>query len=458
LLVGILRRLQLQRLGLLDQRAHPVGLPAFLDMLGDEADHVVAPAVGDQPRLDRRPAGRQLVEHGDVEVGVVAHGQGARNRRRRHHQLVRIAALLAQREALGDAEAVLFIDNGQPELGEIDAFLDQRVGADDQLRLGGRGRQLFALGLPSSGCRTARPPDAERFQPVAQFQVVLLGKNFGRRHEGRLPAGRNRLAGSERGDDGLAGTDIALQQALHRIGLGQIAGNFCHRPQLGAGQAERQAASSRRSRRDRPAQPAPARPARGAPDRRGAGQLLGQHLVELNPPPGRVIAGMQGLEIGARRRPVQEVQAARQAGQFQALAQFVGQVSDRSPSSSARPISFCSAELAVLRSTDKSGSIPPAAARRRRPCESAGAPSRRRRIRRAPRRKARTRDPFAERRLLVGIEAEETQRQLSALIERTHHHLPAWPELYFAGLTTTSTCTGSPHAARSTGVMRVSSS
>ena len=53
-----------------------------------------------------------------------------------------ILALLAQRQALGDAEAVLFIDNRQAKFGKIDTFLNQGMGADNQLRLGRRRRQL----------------------------------------------------------------------------------------------------------------------------------------------------------------------------------------------------------------------------------------------------------------------------------------------------------------------------
>jgi hypothetical protein len=47
--------------------------------------------------------------------------------------------------------------------------------------------------------------------------------------------------------------------------------------------------------------------------------LLGQHFVKLDPPPGRVIACVQRVEIGFRRRPMQKAQAAGQAGEFQAL-------------------------------------------------------------------------------------------------------------------------------------------
>mgnify|MGYP000635609912 CR=1 FL=1 len=43
--------------------------------------------------------------------------------------------------AIINPEAVLFVDDGQAQAGEIDALLDQCVGADHQLRLGGSRRQ-----------------------------------------------------------------------------------------------------------------------------------------------------------------------------------------------------------------------------------------------------------------------------------------------------------------------------
>ena len=57
---------------------------------------------------------------------------------------------------------------------------------------------------------------------------MLFGEDFGRRHERRLPTGRDGLAGRQRRNDGFAGTDIALQQTLHRVRLGEVAGNFGH--------------------------------------------------------------------------------------------------------------------------------------------------------------------------------------------------------------------------------------
>jgi hypothetical protein len=56
----------------------------------------------------------------------------------RKHKLVRHAlagqALVAQREALVHAEAVLLVDDRQPERVEAHAFLHQRVRANHNLR------------------------------------------------------------------------------------------------------------------------------------------------------------------------------------------------------------------------------------------------------------------------------------------------------------------------------------
>ena len=80
---------------------------------------------------------RQLVEHGDVEVAVRGERERARDRRRGHHEEVRRAlpvALVAQLRALRDAEAVLLVDDDEPEPREPDALGEQRVRADRRRR------------------------------------------------------------------------------------------------------------------------------------------------------------------------------------------------------------------------------------------------------------------------------------------------------------------------------------
>jgi hypothetical protein len=55
---------------------------------------------------------------------------------------------------------------------------------------------------------------------------MLLGENFGRRHEGRLITGLDGLTNGQRGDDRLAAADVALQQALHRERLLEVGGDL----------------------------------------------------------------------------------------------------------------------------------------------------------------------------------------------------------------------------------------
>ncbi|MCY1236293.1 hypothetical protein D9M72_489410 [compost metagenome] len=120
--IGLHRGLQLQRLAFLDQRADPVDLAAFGGGVMDASDHFVAPLVVDQARDDGGAARRQFIDHRHIEVGVVSHGERARDRRGRHHQLVRHGVdrghrsiggtgLAAQRQPLRHAEAVLLVDH-----------------------------------------------------------------------------------------------------------------------------------------------------------------------------------------------------------------------------------------------------------------------------------------------------------------------------------------------------------
>ena len=155
---GLFGRLRVQLIGLLDQRAHPVGLALLPARIANAHDDFVASILGQRDRLHRRAAGRQLVDDRNVEIGVRGHRQRSRNRRRGHDQLMRIAtggqALLAQQQALVHAEAMLLVDDHQAEPLELDAFLKQRVRADRDLRLRPtRGPPARACAPPRCACR-----------------------------------------------------------------------------------------------------------------------------------------------------------------------------------------------------------------------------------------------------------------------------------------------------------------
>ena len=125
-------------LGFVDQRTHPIGLPAREAGRADAHHDLVAARLGKRHGGHRRAAGRQLVDHRYVEIRVGGHRERARYGRRGHDQLMRLApvvgAFLAQRQALMHAEAVLLVDDRERERGELHALLKQRVRADDERR------------------------------------------------------------------------------------------------------------------------------------------------------------------------------------------------------------------------------------------------------------------------------------------------------------------------------------
>ena len=170
----------------------------------------------------------------------------------------RPAALGAQRVALLDAEAVLLVDDDQPEVGELDALLQQRVGADDDAgpAVGDLGARLAAgRGLQRAG--EQRDPGAvggavelagpaERAEQLADAAGVLGGEHLGGREQRGLAAGVDHLRHGPQRDDGLARADLALQQPVHRLLAAELRGQLLPHLALALGQLERAARRRRR--------------------------------------------------------------------------------------------------------------------------------------------------------------------------------------------------------------------
>ncbi len=137
---------------------------------------------------------------------------------------------------------------------------------------------------------------------------MLLGQDLGRRHQRALPAGVDGDGGRQRGHHRLAGTHVALQQAVHRLRARQVGGDLGHHALLRGRQREGQhaqqpvAQAARARRQRRRAQP------RAPGLRLQLRQLLGQQLFKLQPLPGRVAAVFQRRQRRARRRVVQQLQ------------------------------------------------------------------------------------------------------------------------------------------------------
>ena len=120
------------------------------------------------------------------------------------------------------------------------SFWKQRVGADDDVDLAGGQRRdpgpalaaLVAAGEDGE-------PDARGLGERGEGEEVLAGEDLGRGHHRRLAAGLDRGEHGEERDEGLAGADVALEEAVHAQRRGHVGGDLRDRAGLGAGRARR---------------------------------------------------------------------------------------------------------------------------------------------------------------------------------------------------------------------------
>ena len=127
------------------------------------------------------------------------------------------AQLGTQCQALLHAKAVLLVDDGQAQSGELHFILDDGMRSHHQGRFAAG--NLVHHGLtPFAFARAGQPchGHAQRGQPGHEFAQMLLGQQFGGRHERALPAVVDCQRRRQSRDDRLARTHIALQQAVHR--------------------------------------------------------------------------------------------------------------------------------------------------------------------------------------------------------------------------------------------------
>ena len=219
------------------------------------------------------------------------------------------------------AEAVLLVDDRQCEIAKRDPFLHQRVGTDHHLRLAGcdLGQHLPAR---AAGDLAGQPghAHAQRLKPAAQVVEVLLGEQFGRRHQCGLLAGLDREHRGERGDHGLAAADIALHQPQHRRRPAEVGADLVEHALLGRCQHERQGLAQQLG-----------QPCRLQHRRRmrllnhalaPQAEVVGEQFLQRQPSLRRMHAGEQRGDIGVLRGPVHGQQRFAQRGQVQVFAKF----------------------------------------------------------------------------------------------------------------------------------------
>ena len=150
-----------RRLRALDERADDVRLATVVEVAPETGVRLGAPLLAHPGRDDRlaiRGRGRDL-RHGEVAVHRESERPG--DRRRGHVEDVRAPAL-GERGPLLDAEAVLLVDDGDGEVGELDLPLDERVRADGDADVA-RGDELVCGAALARGDARGEQcdPDAE---------------------------------------------------------------------------------------------------------------------------------------------------------------------------------------------------------------------------------------------------------------------------------------------------------
>ncbi len=159
---------------------------------------------------------------------------------------MRVGALGAQFGALFHAEAVLLVDDGQLQILELHGLFNDGMRADHDLDVApGKALAngvLFGFGSVANqqaDLLGAQDAGASGQEP-RKGGVVLLGQDAGRRHDGGLGSMRGDHGGGQGGDDGLAGADVTLQQAVHGLAGIKVRADLGDGAGLGGGEGKRE--------------------------------------------------------------------------------------------------------------------------------------------------------------------------------------------------------------------------
>src|SRR5260221_12658205 len=142
---------------------------------------------------------------------------------------------LRERLALLDAEAMLLVDNRDREVAQLDALLNQRVRADDDVDV----LREIALSL-TRRTREQRAGHTELLAEVGDRDEMLFRERLGRRHQRALAAVLDGAQQRVERDHRLAGADVSLEEALHRRRAREVAVELANRLLLVRRQRKRQ--------------------------------------------------------------------------------------------------------------------------------------------------------------------------------------------------------------------------
>ena len=200
----------------------PAAIQLALDGVADDAFVVLHHDGFDrQAVVRRRLDGAHVARAGEREV------KRARNRRGAERQHVHKRAQPLEFFLVQHAEALLLVNHHQPKFLEHDVALNQPVRADDDVHRAGRQIPDDAL-LFAMRAEAREQFDAHRvIRHAFAERVEMLLRQNGRRHQhGNLLAAHHGFERGANGDFGLAKTDVAANQTVHRLGAFHVGFRF----------------------------------------------------------------------------------------------------------------------------------------------------------------------------------------------------------------------------------------
>ena len=215
-----LRAELLQLLGRLLDRLDPVveveRLAAAVDLSLERGLDQLLVVLADC-RPDRPAALRRRLDDRDVAQAGERHVERPRDRRGREREHVELEPERADQLLLGDAEALLLVEDHEPELLRDHVAAEDAVRADEDVHLA-RGEVAQHLLRLRRRTEARDHLDADGEVPEARLEriPVLLGEDCGRAEDERLLAVDGDGEGGADGDLRLAEADVAADEPIHR--------------------------------------------------------------------------------------------------------------------------------------------------------------------------------------------------------------------------------------------------
>ncbi len=166
--------------------------------------------------LDRHAVLGRGLDQREIAHSDERHVQGARNRRCRERKDVDAGAQLLEPLFVHDAEALLLVDDDEAQIRERDVFLQQAMGADDDVDFAlGQCAHGLALIFLALEARKLFDEQRETGKASAQRAVMLVRQQRRGDQDGDLLFVRHRLEGRADRDFRFAVADVAAYNAIH---------------------------------------------------------------------------------------------------------------------------------------------------------------------------------------------------------------------------------------------------